>query len=201
MATLIATVLECPQCGAPVKQSSKTCDRCYSEYIITSVSGLKKFDDSGIKKYLKAYEASLRTGGESAELYTAMAICHLKRKVYAHATAYFEKAIAMLPSDGDTYYYAAVALLEGKKAFLTNRPVIDKIETYLENAIDIEEKPEYYALWAYIKQDYFARKSFKTSPTYREFLADAVKRGYNRFDSDALFEMLSVSCPAELTLR
>lgn len=200
MSTLKVSVLECPQCGAPVKPESKICDRCYSEYIITSVSSLKKFDDSGIKKYLDGYKKNIGLGCESAELYTAMGICHLKRKVYPHAINYFEKAIALLPDDGDAYYYAAVALLEGKKAFLTSRPIIDKIETYLENAISLEDKPEYFAFRAYIRYDYYQRKSFNISPTYRQFLSEAVNHGFNRFDSEALFEMLSVPCPPEISI-
>jgi tetratricopeptide (TPR) repeat protein len=162
---------------------------------------LKKFDSSGIKKYLDGYKKNVGLGCESAELYTAMGICHLTRKVYPHAINYFEKAIALLPEDGDTYYYAAVALLEGKKAFLTNRPVIDKIETYLANALGLDDKPEYYALYAYIKYDYFFRKSFNTSPTYRELLVEAINHGFNRFESDALYETLSVACPGPLVVR
>ena len=52
-------------------------------------------------------------------------------------------------------------LLEGKKAFLTTRTVINQIETYINDAISIEDKGVYYYFWAYIKYDYYKRKSFR----------------------------------------
>jgi tetratricopeptide (TPR) repeat protein len=184
MAVLTAVVLECPQCGAPVKQGSRTCDRCYSEYIVTSVRGLKKFDDSGVKKYLKAYEAGLRSGGESAELYTAMGICQLRRGLCKHATDCFEKAIALLPEDSETYYYAAVSLLAGKRPFLSALPTIRKAIEYIDLALDFSEHGAYYYLKHLIHKDYFEMKNLRCSPTSAELLNRSQTAGLG--DNDIL---------------
>ena len=59
----------------------------------------------------------------------------------------------------------------------------------------IEPKGIYYYLWAYIKQDYFARKSYKTSPTYQEVLATAQQAGLSNYDIEQLYAILGVQRP------
>ena len=97
--------------------------------------------------------------------------------------------------NSETFFYAAVCLLKGRKAFLCNRPEIDKIEEYINAAIMIEPRGVYYYLLAYIKFDYFNRKFFKTSPTYQEALAMAQQQGYSPFDAEQLFGILGVERP------
>jgi len=192
VATLTATVLECPQCGTPVKQGSKTCDRCYSEYIITSVSGLKKFDDSGIKKYLKAYESSLKIGGESAELYTAMGICQLKRKMYSYALTYFEKAIALLPDEGDVYYYAAISVFNGKRPFMAQLSNVKKAVEYVDTALNFSEEGIYYYLKHLIHNDYYEKKHLNCSPSSSELLSLSRQYGLGENDAEDVRNFLSL---------
>ena len=192
MAELVAKVLECPQCGAPVKPNSKTCDRCYSQYIITSVSSLKKFDDSAIKKYLSAYESSLKSGGESAELFTAMGICQLQRGLYKFANNYFDKAIALLPEEGETYYYAALALLNGKRPFLSSLPVIKKATEYLQLAAELSGQGSYYYLHHLIHKDYYEKRKLKCSPTSAELLEMSLAHGLSDADSDEIHRLVGL---------
>lgn len=58
-------------------------------------------------------------------------MCYLKLKMYDKALGAFEKAIEDNFDDSEIYFYAAICLLNGKKAFLNQRPTIDKILEYL----------------------------------------------------------------------
>lgn len=86
-------------------------------------------------------------------------------------------------------------MLKGKKAFLTSRPVINKIEEYLNAAIMIEPRGIYYYFWAYIKYDYYYRKHFRSTPDYQELLETASSSGYSEYDVHNLFDLLEVKKP------
>ena len=122
-------------------------------------------------------------------------ICYLKLKIYDKAQAAFEKAIEDNFDNSEAFFYAAICLLQGKKAFLHQRPTIDKILEYINAALMIEPKGIYYYFLAYIKYDYFARKYFKTSPTYGEALAMATDAGLSAFDVEQLYGILGVTRP------
>jgi hypothetical protein len=117
-----------------------------------------------------------------------------------HDKAYsaFEKAIESNFDNPETYFYAAISLLSGQKAFLTPRPKIDKIEELMNAAVMIEPRGIFYLFWAYIKQDYYKRKFLKTSPDYQEVLAMANEYGYSELDRENLFNLLCVECPSAL---
>lgn len=96
----------------------------------------------------------------------------------------------------ETFFYAAICLLKGRKAFLLNRTEIDKAEEYINAAIMIEPRGIYYYFLAYIKYDYFSRKYFKTSPTYQEALKMAQQQGFSPYDAEQLFSILGVEKPS-----
>jgi tetratricopeptide (TPR) repeat protein len=125
-------------------------------------------------------------------------MCYLKLKLYDKALASFEKAIEDNFDNSETFFYAAICLLGGKKAFLAQRPVIDKIEEYINAALMIEPRGVYYYFLAYIKYDYYSRKFFKTSPTYQEALAQANNAGVSPFDIEQLYGIFGVSRPEVL---
>ena len=123
-------------------------------------------------------------------------MCYLKLKLYDKALPAFELAMEDNFDNSETFFYAAVCLLKGKKPFLAMRPEIDKIVEYINAALMIEPRGIYYYFLAYIKYDYFNRKFFKTSPTYQEALAMAEQAGYSPFDTEQLFAILGVERPA-----
>jgi hypothetical protein len=98
-------------------------------------------------------------------------------------------------SDPNLYYYAAICLLKGKKAFLAMRPEIDSIERYLSTAINLEPRGVFYYFQAYIKYDYYGRKFFKTSPTWQEALADAKNTGVTANDITDFYQIAGIEKP------
>lgn len=191
------TVIEmnCPGCGARVSTGQSECEWCHKPIIISTFNSVYSMPMPEVNKFAGAYRKALAENPDNQELNNSVAMCYLKLKLYDKALPAFEKAMEDNFDNSETFFYAAVCLLKGRKAFLCNRPEIDKIEEYINAAIMIEPRGVYYYLLAYIKYDYFNRKFFKTSPTYQEALAMAQQQGYSPFDAEQLFGILGVERP------
>ncbi|MBQ6087429.1 MAG: hypothetical protein IJK96_05165 [Bacteroidales bacterium] len=189
--------LECPGCGRPVALDQKECS-CGRPLVISTFNSVAEMSLPGLNKYSRFYQKALSQQPDSPELNQSIAMCYLKLKLYSKAYEAFEKAIENDIDNSETFFYAAVSLLGGQKAFLAPRARIDKIESLLNAATMIEPRGVYYLFWAYIKFDYFKRKFFHTSPDYREMLEMAEECGYTSLDKKYLFELLGVDCPREL---
>lgn len=187
--------MRCPGCGAPASTGETICSYCYRPVIISTFNSVYSMSMPEVTKYAGAYKKVLDANPFDSTLNNSIAMCYLKLKMYDKAIASFDKAIAEDFDESETYFYAAIALLRGKKAFLASRKDIDKIEEYLQAALMIEPKGIYYYFWAYIKQDHFARKCYKTSPTYQEILEMAKQAGLSEYDIEQLYAILNVQRP------
>ena len=148
-----------------------------------------------VNKYASTYRKALEENPDSFDLNNSVAMCYLKLKLYDKALPAFERAIEDNFDNSETYFYAAICLLQGKKAFLQQRPTIDKIQEYINAALMIEPKGIYYYFYAYVKYDYFYRKSFITSPTFVQLLNIANTAGLSEYDVAQLYNILGVSRP------
>ncbi len=191
------TVIEinCPGCGARVSTEQKECEWCHKPIIISTFNSVYSMPIPEVNKFASAYSKALSENPDNADLNNSIAMCYLKLKLYDKALPAFEKAMETDFENSEIFFYAAICLLKGKKAFLQNRPTIDKIEEYINAAIMIEPRGIYYCFLAYIKYDYFSRKYFKTSPTYSEALNSAEQQGYSSYDVEQLFNILGVEKP------
>ena len=187
--------MKCPTCGARVSTGQSQCEYCLNPIIISSFNSVYSMPMPEVNKYASAYRKELSQDPDNQELNNSIAMCYLKLKLYDKALPAFEKAMEDNFDNSETFFYAAVCLLKGRKAFLCVRSEIDKIEEYINAAIMIEPRGVYYYLLAYIKYDYFHRKYFNTSPSYQEALAMAQKYVYSPFDAEQLFEILGVERP------
>lgn len=187
--------LNCPGCGARVSTGQKECEWCHKPIVISTFTSVYSMNVPEVNKYAGAYKKALSENPESPELNSSAGMCYLKLGLYDKALAAFEKAIADDFDNSDTYFFAAVSVLKGKKAFLSTRADIDKALSYIDAALMIEPKGIYYYFQAYIKQDYFERKFLKVSPDYRECLSLAEQCGVSDYDKEVLFSTLKVACP------
>lgn len=190
--------IKCPGCGAPVTTSDVTCKFCRRPVIISTFNSVYDMPMPEVNKYAGAYKKALSENPDNKELNTSVAMCYLKLKLYDKALEAFEKATEDNFDNSETFFYAAISLLKGKKAFVTPRKDIDKIEEYIQAALMIEPRGIYYYLLAYIKYDYFKRKYLITSPTYTEALEMAKQAGYSAYDIEQLYTILGVERPEEL---
>lgn len=190
--------IKCPGCGERLSLDLKKCPSCHKPVVITTFNSVSDMALPEVNKYANSYREALTKAPDNKELNLSVAMCYLKLKLYDRAIPSFEKAIEDNFDNSEAYFYAAICLLRGKKAFLTPRSDIDKIEEYINAANMIEPKGIYYYFLAYIKYDYFFRKYYNTSPTYAQALSTAIKYGLSRADVAHLYEILGVACPDEL---
>ena len=190
--------IKCPNCGASVDTEQKTCKFCKQPVVISTFNSVYDMPFPMINQYANSYRQALSESPEDKELNNSIAMCYLKLKLYDKALCAFEKAMEDNFDNSETFFYAAICLLEGKKAFLTQRKTIDKIEEYVNAALMIEPRGVYYYFLAYIKYDYFSRKFYNTTPTYQEALRMANNAGVSPFDVEQLFGVLGVARPETL---
>ena len=188
--------LNCPGCGARVSTGQRECEWCHQPVVISSFTSVFDMPMPQVNKYAGAYRKALAENPDNMELNNSVAMCYLKLKLYDKALAAFENAMEDNFDNSETFFYAAVSVMQGKKPFLLARPQIDKIEEYINAALMIEPRGIYYYLLAYIKYDYFNRKFFKTSPTWQEALETADDYGYSGADVRQLFEILGTEKPS-----
>lgn len=189
--------LQCPACGAPVSISSKECEFCHGPIMVSTFKSIYTMSLVDVNKYANSYKKGLLYNPENKDLNNSIAMCYLKLKLYSKALQAFENAISENIDNSETYFYASVCLLEGKKAFLTKRETIDHIEEYINAAIMIEPKGIYHYFWAYIRYDYYFRKHYKISPTYGELMKEANATGYSKEDTNILFSILNIERPQD----
>ena len=192
------TVIEmnCPGCGARVSTGQSECEWCHKPIIISTFNSVYSMPMPEVNKYAGAYKKALSENPDDQDLNNSIAMCYLKLKLYDKSLSAFEKAMEDNFDNSETFFYAAICLLKGRKAFLLNRTEIDKAEEYINAAIMIEPRGIYYYFLAYIKYDYFSRKYFKTSPTYQEALKMAQQQGFSPYDAEQLFSILGVEKPS-----
>ena len=190
--------LECPGCGKAITTSTTQCPQCFREIVISTFNSVTGMSPLEINKQANAYRKALVKNPNDQTLNMSIAFCYLRLKLYDKAIPCFEKAIEDNFDNSETYFYAAIALLKGKKAFLAPRTVIDKIEEYIQAAIMIEPKGIYHYFWAYIRYDHHFRKSYRMSPNYQELLAQARQIGLSPNDISELYSILEVERPSVL---
>ncbi len=164
--------------------------------LLPSFDALSTMPPAEINKRALMYCKELGSTPDDRELNTSLAFCYLKLKLYDKALACFEKATDGNYEDAEAYFYAAAALLKGKKAFLTPRAVIDKIEEYIQAAIMINPKGIYYYLWAYIRYDHHFRKSYRMDPNYQALLLQAKQHGVSTAEITKLYGVLGLERPS-----
>lgn len=190
--------LECPGCAAAITTATKVCPYCFRPIVITTFNNISGLSPMDLNKQANTYRKAMAGHPDDNELNMSVAFCYLKLKLYDKAIPCFEKALEENFDNSEAYFYAAVALLKGRKAFMTSRPIIDKIEEYLNAAIMIEPKGIYYYFLAYIKYDHHHRKFYKTTPDYEELLMQASVYGYSDTDVKNLYNLLGVNRPDTL---
>jgi len=187
--------LECPGCGVPITTSTRQCPQCFREIVISTFNRVNSMSTLDINKQANAYRKAMVNHPDDKTLNMSIAFCYLKLKLYDKALPCFEKAIEDNFDNSEVYFYAAIALLKGKKAYLTPRPIIDQIEEYLQAAIMIEPKGIYYYFWSYIRYDHHYRKSYMMSPNYRDLLGQAQQARLSQTDVEELYSILEVQRP------
>ena len=149
-----------------------------------------------VNKYVSAIQVQLAENPNDKQLNSSLGICFIRLKLLDKALPFFEKAMEDNFADPNPYFYAAVCLLKGKKAFLATRPEIETMERYLNAANDLEPRAVFYYFLAYLKCDYYERKHLTSKPSSKELLETARQNGLTEKDVAGLYDLLKVERPA-----
>jgi tetratricopeptide (TPR) repeat protein len=190
--------MKCPSCGASITTQTKQCDYCQSDILVKSFKNLAAMPLPQVNKYMAAYQAASAEHPDNNDVNAAVGLCFLRLKKYDQALNYLEKAQADNFEDATPFFYAAVARLKGRKPFLLNRQEIDQIMTDIEAAMSIEPKAEQYYFMSYIKRDYFKRKFLNTTPSWEEYMQEAVDNGLSAADVEEFHAMVGTPVDIEL---
>lgn len=190
--------MKCPNCGADITTETKQCIFCNSVILVKSFKNLAALSMSKLNGYTVRYHSAAAEHPDNKDLNTSVGLCFLRLKKYDQATEYFVKAQADNFDDATPFFYAAVARLQGKKPFMHNRQEIDKMMEDIQAAIDIEPSAEQYYFMSYIKRDYFSRKFLNTSPTWEEYMQEAVDNGLSPADVEEFHAMTGTPADIEL---
>lgn len=189
--------LKCRGCGAPIQVGMKECP--YGHPVnISTFNSVYSMPMPMVNKYVNSYKTDLNNVPDDKELNKSVGLCFLKLKMYQNAQSAFDKVVADNFNDSESYFYAAVSYLGGKKAFLNTRMNIDKSLEYINAARMIEPRGIFTYFEAYIKYDYFYRKSYRVVPDYIECLKKANELGTSELDIQMMYDMLNVSKPEAL---
>lgn len=181
--------MKCPNCGASITTQVKQCEYCQSDILVKSFKNLAAMPLPQVNKYMAAYKSASAEHPDNNEVNASVGLCFLRLKKYDQALEYLEKAQADNFEDSTPFFYAAVARLKGRKPFLLNRSEIDQIVTDIEAAMSIEPSAEQYYFMSYIKRDYFKRKFLNTSPSWEEYMQEAVDNGLSPADVEEFHAM------------
>lgn len=188
--------LECPHCGVAVSMSQEVCEYCNKPIVFVNYSNVQNMTLPEVNKCVNSYRKTLVDNPDNRDINISLALCYLRLKLYDKAIECFEKAMDNNFDQPDVFFYAAVCLLKGQKAFVAQRKEIDKCMEYLNAAIEIEPKGIYMYFLAYIKYDYFNRKYLKISPDWREVYELAhIEYSVTDEEINNLHALLAVSRP------
>jgi hypothetical protein len=120
---------------------------------------------------------------------------HLRLGLHVKALEDFRLAMNAGAKSPDLYYLSAVAMLDGRKAFLAPLARIREAEDMIHAALKLEDRGVFHYVLAYLGFDYYERKSLKAPTPWPASLARAWNLGVTQDEIDSLFELLSVNDP------
>jgi len=122
-------------------------------------------------------------------------IRHLSIGSHATALQNFRAAIAGGTGTPDAYFLCAVATLNGRKAFKASLRDIRETENLVGTALSLEERGIFHYFLAYVRYDYYERKSFRAPMPWLHSLQCAWSAGVSANEIRKLFGYLAVENP------
>lgn len=168
---LATEVLECPNCGATISNNERICSYCQSPIIVKRIQDVNSMNAQALNRYVQFYQNFIRTQrGETPETLTALGICLLQRNSYKESVNALERAINLLPNDGESRYYLALAMMQKKRPFLHTMTDIKNIVQYLKSALTYGTNGKYYYLLYLIQKDFYEKKRLRSGNNSEDLL-------------------------------
>lgn len=193
--------LKCSNCGDSLTERQTICESCMQPVVIKRMASLSGLSPLELNKRGRLLAQEAQKGGEhSSDANFTAGCCFLRLNLYDQALLRLEKAFNEDMENAEAYFYAAVALLKGKRPFLTPLVNLRKAQEYINAAIMIDDRPLFHYLLAYIKLDFYSKKFLRIEPNWEFELRTALSRGLQEEETHDLFELIGQHCPDELIL-
>lgn len=189
---------KCPNCGDGIDIGQTICESCRQPVRITSLKTLSTIDNGSLIRRTMNYKRIVEENPSSLDEQLSLSLVFLKLGRFKDANESFVKCLQLDPTNSELYYYAALSLLDGKKAFLNSRKTIDEILGLMDAAITLENKGIYYYFISYIKYDFFFRKHLRIEPDYRDTFVFSQEVGVSENDIFEMYEILKIDRPDSL---
>lgn len=192
--------LKCPGCGAPIDTLQANCKYCGRPIIVTTFNSFNNETKEVMDNYKNMYQDVLKEDPNNGAINSSMGMYLLKVGSYQLALKKFEKAIEEEVDNSETFFWAGVSMLNGKRPFLSQKATIDKAIEYATSASMIENRGIYNYFIAYLKYDFYFLKMLQISPNYQEELAQAIANNVTLEDINILGQVMKVQFPEEFNL-
>jgi nucleoside phosphorylase len=190
----ISFEIKCPHCNLSLTNLSGLCESCQTNYYVTSINDIIKTcnNSSNVLKYIKFYDSIIRFENEEPNVHISIGLCYLYLHNYKNALTYFESAIKLYLDNGDAHFYAAIAVLDGKRPFCVSRSLVLKASDYLGMAMTLSERGIYYYLKSLIVADYYEKKHLNCSLSSVNLNKESISKGITEEEMAEVKMLLSL---------
>lgn len=147
------TINQCQNCGKILAPGVTECGKCHTKHAIqpTVVNPLR-FTAAQAADYRAQFQEQVAACPKDSNAQFAMGLTYLGLRNYELADEYLIKAVQLTPSNPDVYYYTALALFHHRSVMNLSKAEMDRIEEWLNTAIQMQPKRKYLILQMILRQ-------------------------------------------------
>lgn len=136
---------------------------------------------------------SVRSGPDAPRISTAVE--HLQLGLHAQAWDVLRLVMTAEPTNPDAYFYGALAKLGGRRAFLCSLAQVRDAEQLTRSALALDDRGVFHYFLAYLGNDYYERKNFRSPLDWRSELTAAQVLGLQKREVARVFRLLGAPNP------
>lgn len=144
---------QCQTCGKILAPGVTECGKCHTKHSLqpTVVNPLR-FTAAEAADYRAQFQEQLEASPKDSNAQFAMGLTYLGLRNYELADEHFIKAVQLMPSNPDVYYYAALTMFHHRSVVNLSKAEMDRIEEWLHTAVQIQPKRKYLILQMILRQ-------------------------------------------------
>lgn len=201
----MSIVIKCSRCEFETEVQSrdeiKKCKSCKAFLVVENTFEAETLSTVEKLKQQKNLLEALNKGTLNQEnkdlLNNSLGLIALESKSYLIAQKHFKKTIDENPDNAEAYYYYSLALLNGKRPFLSNRNLIDQLIQNMDFALSLDMKGKYAYLKALMIYDFYSLKSLRYSESFNSVIEIAEALEVTDEEKMEIFKILNMKKPVD----
>lgn len=147
------TINQCQNCGKILASGVTECGKCHTKHaILPTVVNPLRFTAVQAADYRARFQEHATACPKDSNAQFAMGLTYLGLKNYELADEFLAKAVQLSPADPDVYYYTALALFHHRSVMNLSKLEMDRIEEWLNTAVQMQPKRKYLILQTILRQ-------------------------------------------------